>query len=103
MDYMKALPAWKLNAAKTELRRSLTAKNFVAAVDFITALKDVAEEEGHHPDVHLTNYRDVEVVVTTHAINALSIHDVVLAAKIDAIDVEYSPKWLKAQAQELAT
>lgn len=41
--------------------------------------------------------RDVEVVLSTHTIGALSMHDVVLAAKIDALDVTYSPKWLKAQ------
>ena len=39
----------------------------------------VAEGEGHHPDFHLTNYRDVRVEVTTHAIGGLSLHDFVLA------------------------
>lgn len=32
-----------------------------AAIDFFNAVKQVAEAEGHHPDLHLTNYREVEV------------------------------------------
>lgn len=31
------------------------------AIDFFQAVKEVAEAEGHHPDLHLTNYRDVQV------------------------------------------
>lgn len=34
-----------------------------AAVDFFNAVRDVAEAEGHHPDLHLTNYREVQVRV----------------------------------------
>jgi len=48
--------------------------------------------------MHLTNYRDVRVVVTTHAIGGLSLHDFVLAAKLDKVDVTYSPKWLREHA-----
>ena len=42
--------------------------------------------------------RDVRVDLSTHAIGGLSLPDLVLAAKIDALDVEYSPKWLREQA-----
>jgi 4a-hydroxytetrahydrobiopterin dehydratase len=70
-----------------------------AALDFVNQLSIVAEEEGHHPDVHLTNWRDVEVVASTHAIGGLSLHDFVLAAKLDTIDVTYSPKWLRENAE----
>jgi len=34
----------------------------------IVGMSKIAEEEGHHPDLRLHNYRDLEVVVTTHAI-----------------------------------
>ena len=49
--------------------------------------------------MHLTNWRDVEVVASTHAIGGLSLHDFVLAAKLDTIDVTYSPKWLRENAE----
>ena len=55
----------------------------------------MAEQEGHHPDVHITSYRNVRVELSTHAIGGLSLPDFVLAAKMDQIKVEYSPKWLK--------
>ena len=49
--------------------------------------------------MHLTNYRDVRVTASTHAIGGLSLHDFVLAAKLDTIDVTYSPKWLRENAE----
>ncbi len=39
--------------------------------------------------------RDVEVVVTTHAAGGLTHFDFVLAAKLDELEVDYSPKWLR--------
>lgn len=44
--------------------------------------------------------RELQVVVSTHAIKGLSIYDFILAAKLDALPVAYSPKWLAAQNQE---
>jgi hypothetical protein len=46
-------------------------------------------------DLHLTDYRTVRVVLSTHAIQGLSALDFSLAARIDKIDVAYSPKWLR--------
>ena len=40
----------------------------------------------------------VQVVVATHAIRGLSMFDAILAAKIDALPIEYSPKWLRQQS-----
>jgi hypothetical protein len=41
--------------------------------------------------------RDVEVVLTTHAIKGLSMSDFVMAAKLDTLPVDYSPKFVKDQ------
>ncbi len=54
---MAALPAWRLRGDGKALTRTFTAKNFVAAVAFFNNVVEVAEAEGHHPDLHLTNYR----------------------------------------------
>lgn len=43
----------------------------VAAVAFFQEVMEVAEAEGHHPDLHLTNYRDVRVGPTMSAMNTL--------------------------------
>ena len=45
---------------------------------------EIAETEGHHPDIHLTEYKYVMIVLTTHAIEGLSNNDFIMAAKIDA-------------------
>ena len=95
---LKAVPTWTLDPQGVAISRKFTAKNWQCALDFVNQLSIVAEEEGHHPDVHLTNWRDVEVVASTHAIGGLSLHDFVLAAKLDTIDVTYSPKWLRENA-----
>lgn len=44
----------------------------------------------------------MKVVLTTHSIGGLGETDLILAAKIDSMEIEYSPKWLKEQEDELA-
>ena len=51
----------------------------------------------HAPHSFSHGYREVEVNVSTHAAGGLTKFDFVLAAKLDAIGVDYSPKWLKQQ------
>ncbi|CAL8472170.1 g11712 [Coccomyxa elongata] len=99
--HLASVPQWKVDAEFTKLSRRLVAKNFKEAISFFNHVMEIAEAEGHHPDLHLANYRDIQVVVSTHAIKGLSIYDFILAAKIDAAPVECSPKWLAAQEQEL--
>jgi pterin-4a-carbinolamine dehydratase len=43
-------------------------EHFRAGMDFLNEIKEIAEKEGHHPDVHLTSYRNVTVELYTHAI-----------------------------------
>ena len=95
---LPALPAWTLSADEKSIRKEFVARNWESALKFFNEVSAIAEDEGHHPDLHLTNWRDVRVDLSTHAIGGLSLPDLVLAAKIDALDVEYSPKWLREQA-----
>ncbi|MCC9658331.1 4a-hydroxytetrahydrobiopterin dehydratase [Rhodopirellula halodulae] len=83
--HLKALPNWELNDNGTTIRRRLNTGNFVKAVSLIQSIADLAEAEQHHPDLHLTGYRHLEVVLTTHAIGGLSENDFILAAKIDTV------------------
>jgi|TARA_B110000208_G_scaffold178476_1_gene226467 4a-hydroxytetrahydrobiopterin dehydratase len=92
-----ALPAWTLNAEGTHISRAFVAKNFKEAMAFLNRAGDVAEEAGHHPDFHLTSWRNVEVVLYTHEVGGLTKNDLVLAARIDECLVTYSPKWKRAQ------
>jgi hypothetical protein len=47
--------------------------------------------------------RAMQVVLSTHAISALSMFDFIVAAKLDVLPVEYSPKWLKENQHAVAT
>eukprot|EP00290_Baffinella_frigidus_P016832 CAMPEP_0180203308 /NCGR_PEP_ID=MMETSP0987-20121128/7783_1 /TAXON_ID=697907 /ORGANISM="non described non described, Strain CCMP2293" /LENGTH=139 /DNA_ID=CAMNT_0022158671 /DNA_START=153 /DNA_END=572 /DNA_ORIENTATION=+ len=96
-DKLLALPMWKLGEGGKVIVRTFTARNFQAGMDFIVKAGAVAEVEGHHPDLHLVQYRDVRVEIWTHAVGGVTIYDFVLAAKIDAVEADYSPKWLKEQ------
>lgn len=59
-------------------------KNFVEAMKFVNRVADLAEGEGHHPDIHI-HYNRVRFDIWTHAIDGLSENDFILAAKIDAL------------------
>lgn len=65
------------------LKRSL--KNFVQCLEMMNGIGEVAETEQHHPDLHLTGYRNIKVELTTHAIGGLSENDFILAAKINEL------------------
>ena len=86
--YLENLPLWKLNGTATSIRSDYLIKDFRAAVDFINRIAKLAEEEDHHPDIHLTGYRKLAVELSTHAIGGLSENDFILAAKIDQLPRE---------------
>ncbi|MBI2195201.1 MAG: 4a-hydroxytetrahydrobiopterin dehydratase [Planctomycetes bacterium] len=81
-------PNWEITEDGKRIRREWTVRNFVTAIDFFNRVAKVAEEEGHHPDVHLVRYRQVAIELWTHAIGGLSENDFIVAAKIDQLPVE---------------
>lgn len=82
------LAGWQITDDNQRIRKEWTAKNFMAAIDFFNRIATVAEEDGHHPDLHLESYRKVAVELWTHAIGGLSENDFILAAKIDRLPIE---------------
>ena len=84
-----------LGVSGTRLTRKFTAKNFLQAVEFVNKVAPVAEAARHHPDIHLTNYRDVELVLFTHSQGGLTPDDFALASKLSRVGVAVSPKWAK--------
>jgi 4a-hydroxytetrahydrobiopterin dehydratase len=82
---LAALPSWKLTADGKRIRREWRARDFAAALDFFNRVGQLAEDEGHHPDLHLTGYRQVAIELWTHAVNGLTENDFILAAKIDML------------------
>ena len=82
---LQALPQWKQTDDGQRIRREWRVKNFLAGLDFFQRVGKLAEDEGHHPDLHLTGYRNVAIEIWTHAIGGLSENDFILAAKIDQL------------------
>jgi 4a-hydroxytetrahydrobiopterin dehydratase len=89
--YLDGLPGWRLTADGKRIRREWRLKNFLAGLDFFNRIGRLAEEEGHHPDLHLTDYRNVAVELSTHAVGGLTENDFILAAKIEQLPVETKP------------
>ena len=54
----------------------------------------MAEEQGHHPDFHLTGWNKVELVLWTHAVDGLHDNDFVMAKKIDALWGDFARRTL---------
>jgi 4a-hydroxytetrahydrobiopterin dehydratase len=86
-DRLTALPEWKLTADGRRIRREWRVKDFATALDFFNRVGQVAEQEDHHPDLHLTGYRQAAIELWTHAVNGLTQNDFILAAKIDTLPV----------------
>jgi 4a-hydroxytetrahydrobiopterin dehydratase len=100
---MAELPLWRLSKNdkdSTYLSRNFTAKNFQCALDAINDMGKIAERESHHPDFHLTNYRDVDIQLYTHKLGGITENDLQLAKMLDQeVKISYSPKWLKAHPE----
>jgi len=77
------VPAWSLDSAR--LRRAFACRDFRAALAWVNRVGMLAEEEGHHPDFHLTGWNRVELVLWTHAVGGLHDNDFVLARRIDEL------------------
>lgn len=77
------LEGWTVEGNK-KLEKSYRFKNFVQAVEFVNALTQVAEQEGHHPDLYV-RWGEVRVYLWTHKIDGLTESDFFMAAKVDRV------------------
>lgn len=81
-------PGWYLTHEGQRIRKDWKVKNFMAGMEFFNRCTVIAEEDGHHPDLHLEGFRNVSVELWTHAIGGLSENDFILAAKIDKLPIQ---------------
>lgn len=80
------VPGWTRGEGK--LSRAYELKDFRAALAWVNRVGMLAEEEGHHPNFHITGWNQVEFVLYTHAVGGLTDNDFVLAKAIDALAVK---------------
>lgn len=74
---------WKLSG--DHLERLFGLENFRDAFALASKIADLAESEGHHPDL-LISWGKVVVTLKTHSIGGLSDNDFIMAAKIDRLE-----------------
>ena len=85
---VRNLEGWALDPDARRITRSWTVKDFMAGIDFFNKVAAIAEQEDHHPDLHLEGYRHVTITLSTHAVKGLTENDFILAAKINEIPVQ---------------
>ena len=76
------LPQWQRTNAV--IARTYEFKDFPAAMKFVNAVADAAEEAWHHPDIDI-RWNKVTLALTTHDAGGLTEMDFTLAKKCDAL------------------
>ncbi len=74
---------WEVSSNRT-IKHEFKFKDFKEAMQFVNRVAEIAEEEGHHPDMYIY-YNKVVISLTTHHIRGLSENDFILAAKIEEL------------------
>ena len=82
--YLSHRPDWQLAADAKRIERAFRFKTFAQALTFVNAVGELAEAEGHHPDIHF-GWGYATISLQTHKIDGLHENDFILAAKIDAL------------------
>lgn len=86
MPLTQNVPGWTVVDGH-HLLRSYTFPNFRKALDFVNRVGDIAEQQGHHPDIFLA-WGKVELTIFTHTINGLSDSDFALARQVNQLSQE---------------
>lgn len=77
-------PKWHLSTDAAKIERAFKFKNFKEALAFVNKVGEIAEAEGHHPDITF-GWGYASIALQTHKIKGLHENDFIVAAKIDQI------------------
>ena len=85
--YLKRVDGWDVESVDEKdyyIMKNFKFNNFLESQSFVNKVGEIAEQEGHHPDIWF-GWGYAKIKIQTHAINGLHESDFVLAAKIDRI------------------
>ncbi|OLE51168.1 MAG: 4a-hydroxytetrahydrobiopterin dehydratase [Acidobacteria bacterium 13_1_20CM_3_53_8] len=85
LGLLQELSGWEA-VEEHHLKKSYTFKNFRESLEFVNRVSQIAEEQGHHPNICF-GWGRAEITIYTHKIDGLTESDFILAAKIDAMSV----------------
>lgn len=74
---------WEVEGGK-KIHHVFEFKDFDQAMEFVHAVADIANEQQHHPDIHI-QYNKVTIELWTHVVDGLTENDFIVAAKIERI------------------
>jgi 4a-hydroxytetrahydrobiopterin dehydratase len=83
-ELLARAPEWGLQENGTRLTRRFEFEDFKKAIAFVNRVADIAEEQGHHPDIAI-HWNKVDLVLWTHKIGGLHENDFILAAKVNRL------------------
>jgi 4a-hydroxytetrahydrobiopterin dehydratase len=85
VSFLARVPGWSLADDALSISHTFEFKDFKQALAFMNRVGELAESEGHHPDIH-NFWNKVRLDFSTHAVKGLSENDFILAAKINGIE-----------------
>lgn len=83
-EYIQLVAGWELAKNAKRISKTCLYKNFIVAMKRVNQVAELAEKEGHHPDIAI-HYNRVDFTLYTHSIGGLSENDFILAAKMNKI------------------
>jgi 4a-hydroxytetrahydrobiopterin dehydratase len=83
-SWLRALPRWSLDRDGAAIRQDFKFADFSEAFAFMTRVALLAEKKDHHPEWSNV-YNRVEIVLTTHDADGLSLRDMHMASAIDQL------------------
>ncbi len=85
--YLKKVDGWDVKSDENNyfyLFKEFKFKNFLESQNFVNKIGNLAESEGHHPDITF-GWGYCNIKIFTHAIKGLAESDFILASKIDRV------------------
>lgn len=89
-NLLEQVHGWELTTEGgiLKLHRAWKVKSFLKGLELFQLVAAIAEEEGHHPDLHLVGWNNVKIDIWTHSVRGLTDNDFILASKINHVNLE---------------
>lgn len=84
LQHLTEITEWNYLSETQTLSKKIEFKNFFRTMGFVNAVAYIANEENHHPDMHI-GYDHCELKLKTHALDGITENDFILASKIDQL------------------
>ena len=86
-EELREMTGWSYDKEHKRIERPFIRKNFLDAAAFIQQIANVAEKHDHHPDILLSGYKNVKVMLSTHSAGGITSMDFKMARAIDKLTV----------------